>query len=353
MVPLLLAVVAFAAPPVAEPAPPQPAWNVPAACPEASSLTDAVTRWIGRPIASDVRRLDVSVVRDDSGDYALTVVFEGTTGTELRQTLRDPDCDVVVEAAALKVAFAIDPEATAIAIETPASTREPAPVPETAPPPEGTEATAPAPAPTPGEVPPRARTPAPTPTPAVPPSRPICAPRPRAGASLRPCADFGVHAGVQVGPLPRVGPGIGGSITVSWARLSVATSVAHWFAAATRRPGTEAEARVRLTAADVAACGRLGVAAVEFPLCGGLQVGALHGRGQGVDDPRDDRLAWIAAIAHAGVVWVIGGRFAPYLRAGLAVPLSAYRFHVNGDDEVHRAARAAFQGALGVAVRVW
>jgi hypothetical protein len=108
-----------------------------------------------------------------------------------------------------------------------------------------------------------------------------------------------------------------------------------------------------LTTAEVAACGRLGWRTLEFPLCGGAEAGALFGRGTGIDDPNVDRLAWVAGIAHGALVWVPTPRFATYARAGLGVPLSTYRFHVNGDQRVHEAAVAAFRATFGVQMRLW
>jgi hypothetical protein len=336
-------------------------WDVPAGCPAATRLTDAVSRFVGRPIDADVRRLDVTVALDVTGSHTLTLTLETTAGIELRETLRDRDCEVVVDAAALKVAFAIDPEATAIAIEAPAPPSEPEP--ERTPPPKAD----PTPPPDPGPATEPATEPLPTRTPSVParPDAPTpsrnepprlrsrCAPGPRVGASRRPCADLGVHAGLHVGPLPRVGPGLGGGVAVLWPRLAVRISAAHWFAQTTRLAGRDTGGRLRLTTVDVAACARLGVRTVEFPLCGGLQLGSFFGRGIALDDPNDERLLWAAAIAHGGLTWVVARRFAPFVRAGLAVPLSAYRFHVNASELVHSAAPVAFQAALGAAVRVW
>jgi hypothetical protein len=102
----------------------------------------------------------------------------------------------------------------------------------------------------------------------------------------------------------------------------------------------------------VAACARLGVRTLEFPLCLGTEIGSFFGEGTGVDDPQRDRLAWVAALAHGRLVWAPIPRVATYAQAGVAVPLSAYRFFVNGDERVHESAPAAFRAALGVELRL-
>jgi hypothetical protein len=150
-----------------------------------------------------------------------------------------------------------------------------------------------------------------------------------------------------------VGPGIAGHIGVLWPRLALELGATHWFRQSITRASSDAGGTIRLTVADLAACGRLGVATVEFPLCGGMELGAMYGRGDGVSDPQTDRLPWVAAAAFGRVVWVPIPRLSVFGQVGVAVPLGAYRFFVNGDALVHASAPAALRAGLGLSARLW
>lgn len=285
-------------------------FEAPSSCPSRDQFVSSVEGYVGSTLAEEGVKVRVEIVQDESYVLKLEFIADGGSVTE---TLTDPDCAVVVDAAAVRLGFAIDPDATSRALAEPEAAPEPEPKPG-----------------------------------------PDCYPGPSqlGSGTLTPrCAALGLRGGVQVGPLPSFGPGVGGHVAALWPRLRLELGLVHWFS---QHGSAEAGARgeVRLMQIDVAACGRLGFATVEFPLCAGLELGSLHGEGVGLDAPREDRILWAAALVHGRVSWSPIRRFAVYWQPVLVVPFAPYRFRVNGDELVHEVAAAGFRGVLGLELRL-
>lgn len=101
-------------------------------------------------------------------------------------------------------------------------------------------------------------------------------------------------------------------------------------------------------------CGAPRLRAVTFPLCGGLIVGGMRGRGQGPIVPLSAVSIWFAATASAGVEWWVYPRVALTLVGRGAVSLTIPRFHVDPSQrEILRAMPAAFWGLVGVTIRAF
>lgn len=326
-------------------------WDAPASCPSAVQLQASVERNLGR--ALDDR--DAAALRVDAGAHPRA---DGRWALRLRLTTHEPDgasttveralvtdsCSLLADAAALIVTVAIDPErgmALAAAGPTVADTSEPTPPaavpvpPVAALPAAAASPTAAAPAPATAREPPGA----PAPPPPVRKDR------------LR--WTLAAAAGLEVGALPRPTAGVLVRTGLLAPRLRAELGFAHFFEQEVRSSGTDAGGAMRLTAGQLWVCPRLFAGPVELPLCAGLELGAMRGRGVGLRDPGIDRVPWVAVLAAARVLWAPVRRLALVADVGLAVPLGRVRFvfdDVAGD--VHRAAPVGFRGGLGLELQI-
>jgi hypothetical protein len=339
-------------------------WVAPPECPSSGQVRGAVEHYVARPLGEESVHARALVERTEDGAFRLRLAIEivgpeGVDGVSVERQLEDPDCRVLADAAALMVAIALDPNAASRATEPVLAVDE---VEAQA---EAQAEPAPRPEPTPTIPAAREAKSAGTPTDAAAPSRRGAAPREclpgpsllrRASGdrfALRPaCGAVGLRFGVQLGPLPRFGPGLGGYLAALWPRLRLELAGAHWFEQPAR---TAADPNVggdlRLTTGTALACGRLGVLRVEFPLCAGVELGALRGVGVGVDPSEKDTLLWSAFVAHARAGWSPVRRFALSALVGTAVPFTDYRFQITNIGTIHTVAPASLRAALSAEVR--
>lgn len=306
-------------------------WSAPVGCPDQSSVVEAVRELSGAEVVEEGEDLTATVevtTRDAGYELSLSVVTE--TATRVR-VLEAADCQVLVRAAALVVAVALDPVLVVSRWPAPA----PAPVPEPEP------ASVPAPAPEPAPVVPE---PAPAPAPA-PPQR-----RGELGA-----LEYGVglNVGVVGLTLPGVGPSFGVAPFVGFERMHLRLGAQYRAPRRETLPrNTDAGARFQLAAGGVRLCpnampGR--DRRVRIPLCAGVDVGAVFADAEGsaVRNGTSARSFWAAATFEAGVsvqvarfVSLTGG-----FEAGVA--LSRPRFSLDGGGQVHRVGRFAPRGIVG------
>ncbi|MEM7152856.1 MAG: hypothetical protein AAF799_08435 [Myxococcota bacterium] len=354
---LLLATAA--APPGLVPEPPTAAgrpalrWDAPPQCPDERAVTEAVSRYVGRPLASETVTATGRVDTTADG-YALELRLTGSGEHTETRAVQDADCALLADVAALMVAIAIDPKATTLAIEMPdppLQSPDPAPIeprdeapvePQPEPEPQPDPAAAPEP-PAAEDEPPRALR--------------SCRPGPsglrHSPRDLRPsCGALGLRVALQAGALPQVGPGIGLDASLLWPRVSIVLGASFFFDQPARlEQATALGGDIRSGFGHVRACGRLGWNTLEFPLCGGVEVGALRGVGVGIDTPRDDRLGWFAAVADAGLAWSPTRRFALGTRVGPVVPLVRPSFEIAGLGAVFEPAPVGLRAALTAEVR--
>lgn len=303
-------------------------WRAPAACPTRSELLAAIAADLGRPLAAaDATTLTARATakRRPDGRWQLSLILEPRAAAPGSRTMIADDCALLVDAAALMIAAAIDPD---LGTSTPTATptnRDPADIP----------LAIAAPEPSPAAPPP------PAPKPSITPTR-----RPRLRATLA------ASATLDTGALPRPAGGLQLRAGLLTRRLRVELGAVHWFTQRARISDTTASAELRLTAAQLQACPRLTHRRLEVPLCAGLELGAMHGAGHGLAVTSSDRRPWLAALADARLLWAPRPRLALGVELGLAVPLLATRFHVGGvPGDLHRAAPAAFRGALTIELR--
>ncbi len=226
-------------------------------------------------------------------------------------------CDALVDAAALIVALTVDPLAVTRSIPPivqPRKSDTSAEAPDLAPP-------LPDPIP-PAAIPPATIQPEPNPSPAA-----SSSPGTSAGPS-RLHLDAELTAGVLGGIELGAGPGISASPHVAFGVLfpRLRVELGGWYASPRTATNGDASVRVQMGAAVVRACARLRAGRVEFPLCGGVDIGASHGEGVGVPDARGVNGLWIAPSLSPGVHGWIWPRLAIVGRLEAAFPVTKTAF---------------------------
>jgi hypothetical protein len=113
----------------------------------------------------------------------------------------------------------------------------------------------------------------------------------------------------------------------------------------------------RLGFAELRGCGvpALRRAPVAFPLCGGLQAGAMYGRGEGsgLMVQQAARSLWLATRIGGALRWrPRDGRVGLWLGLDAIVAITRPEFVTAGGVTVHRSARVGGQALLGIEVRL-
>jgi hypothetical protein len=306
-------------------------WSAPAACPRRTRLIAAITADLGRPLApadADALTAHAAASRRADGRWQLALTIEPRAAAAVERSMIADECALLVDAAALMIAAAIDPELGAGTPTASPTSREPSGIPLAIPAPEPTRTSA---------LPPIS---APSTKPAAKPPRPLR-------------GTLAVAAALDTGALPRPAGGLLVRAGLLTRRLRVELGAVHWFTQRVEIAGTTASADLRLTAAQLQACPRLIYRRLEVPLCAGLELGAMHGAGHGLALTSTDRRTWLAALADARLLWAPLARLALGVELGLAVPLLITPVHVGGlDGDLHRAAPAAFRGAQTIEQRI-
>ena len=293
-------------------------WHAPKTCPERERVEELVAEHLGRPLergeGSDLVEIAgvVGAPASEGAPWTLELYISHAEATGTRGLEADT-CGELVDAAALIIAMAIDPglltgdEGPAVPVpepielEAPAEPEhEPAPARETEPEPR-----------------PRHRAPA--------------------AGTLRLAG--GVGFGPQPGPFGTID--LRGTAKFGRARLEI--GIEHGIASTTER-GDGVGGRFWSVGADAAGCFVPDVATVEFPLCAGARIAAIHGvaSGPGVE-PRPQTRPWGGFELGAGVDWTPKSRTGPknpwvvvFLRGTVGLSPADFGFVVGGVGEVFR-----------------
>lgn len=339
-------------------------WQAPAGCPDGEALRARVVDLVGAEATRQTSLGARARVKGRAGRWTLELALE-REGGEDRRTLSDPDCRALSEAAALVLAVAIDPQV-----------RFSGPVPEDSPPADPSvppDSLVPLP---PGE---------PAPTPTVPPvpsdisidtenvatanvatanvASPVIAapPEPAPSPSPRPRKlQLGLRLGAGLGftrllPGPHAALDLGLGLEGRGWRVELAgLFVPPVRGVAASDPGIGGV--FRLGAGELRGCGVPGLRGrpLVFPLCVGLQFGAMYGRGtSGLPVPLAARSPWIATRFGGALRWrPRDGRVGLWLGLDAIVALTRPAFVTAGGVQVHESARLGGQASLGLEVRL-
>lgn len=300
-------------------------WDAPAQCPSVEQVRERVDELlVVAPAEGEAIAAEVQVVASEAGFVASLRLRSGEQ--EGLRELGDPDCRELAEALALIIALAVDPE---LMSREPIAAEEPEPVAEE-PEPVADEQ------PDPVEEQPDPKEEAPDPIEDQPPEPPPTTSLRGFGLALRGGAAFAVIAPASA----RVQ--LSASSFGRWwrAELGISTSI----------PQPIDIGRFSITAAELRGCFVPERRAVEFPLCVGVEAGAMTGVGT-VGGGRRATAPWLAASPGVGVSWVLlQDRLALDLRADALLPIVRPAF---ASDEGRLLLRAGFgaQVLAGLEVR--
>lgn len=315
--------------------PPEPdaiRWAAPVGCPSTPELRRGIERRLGRTLAPGEANVEAQVDPRAQGGYRL-VLRTSAAGVVDERTLEADDCRALADATALVVALAIDPVAVAEAMEAFAADDE-------------------------VEAPPREATPV-VPAPA---RREATTPEPRTPSgsgegssegSSRPGGLLRVGAGVGLGALPGATGVPSLAAGLRWRRARLELEGTYWIPRVSE-PVDGARVAVQLGTAAVRGCGQLGRDRLEAPLCGGVQLGGMRGRGQGAPNAHAAVGLWVALEASVGLSWWFRPRWALAGGFAAAVPLRQPSFELTDDPPVSLFEPSAVVGRvwLGIELRL-
>lgn len=275
-------------------------WSGAEGCPDAADVEQRVAERLASREGAIRASVVVAVVSGSDGGYALSL--DVTLPDEaVHRDLEAADCSVLVDATAVVVGIAVEPQIPAEELRT--ATLVPT---ETAP------TTVPAPALAPEvieETPPPRDVESPTPEPEPQPEPR----RVRIGGLVR------LQGGGSVGALPGVAGAAGLRVGVRGRRWRAEVggdptfSVRHAFP---DEPSVGAD--FSLWSGAARGCGVLGKKTLEFPLCAGVDAGLMRADGFGGDINRSLVEPWAAAVVAPGFVWM------PHPNVGLGLSADAF-----------------------------
>jgi hypothetical protein len=295
-------------------------WAAPEECPDRVAFLEALNAIAGRRlVAAQGAALVVDGRIEGSGrGYALALRLQGPAGEEVR-TLEASECEDLASAGSLVVVTRLLGDV-------------PTPPEDRARPPEETVAPSEAAVP----LPPAAEEPQPSlvvdEVAPLPETGPRAEPLPAERARLQ--VTLVALGGVAVGLGPRPAGLVRGGVGVRWGSVRVEAFAMHVLA--TRTGGGDVPGvRASLTGAGALGCWAPAWGRLELPVCGGLELGAVVGRGVGplVATRGDVRQLWVGLPLEAGVAWAPIPRLALRALVGGDIGLLRPGFHVDVGDE--------------------
>lgn len=177
------------------------------------------------------------------------------------------------------------------------------------------------------------------------PPRPAPPPRSALRGALR------IAGGGEIGGIPGWSPTAGLAAAVlgpQW-RVELAGTYSARVVAYDEAP--QIRGRLSLLAGALRGCGVPRWRRLEFPICGGVELGLLGAVGRGVEAPRPARELWIAAQLAPGVAWVPSPYVAVSLGLDVLIALRRPGFHVDSLRELARSEPVGLRPMVGLEAR--
>jgi hypothetical protein len=320
-----------------------------AACPERQQVIEAIAdsglreqlgTWVPSQHAQAllVVEVELTVERDV---WRADMILIDADGRAHRQ-FEARSCQALADATALIIAVTLDPiaAATALAAEAAAAqTLEPAPLPEPVP--------DPVPAPTPILEPPLEPD---DDTTTLGVSWSDAGDDEPAAWSSRVRVGLSLHGGGGYGPTAGPHGSVGGRVSVLGERWRV--DVASRGSIPRRETRTSAVGSFDAWAIEARGCFVPIAGPIELPLCPGLELGSVRGRGLApTPNPTTSRFLWVAPSLSQGLAWAPVPRLALGIELGLVVPLTRGRFAVGG-AEIEQLSVFGVRGLASVELRI-
>jgi hypothetical protein len=243
---------------------------------------------------------NTTVDERDDGRFWATLKLSTPSGTGTRE-VDARTCDELTDGVAIVISLAIDTWLEEL---------ERAPQPEPEPQPEAE------PQPKPQPKPPVAMAPPPL--------------APTGGGFVR------LRTGLSYGALPRVGAGLGAAIGVRDRHWRLGLTGDYWLRRRARLDDDpNAGVNVSLWTLGVRAGGVPDYRRLEFPVEGGVELGAVTGRGVGLETQTAARRLWVAGVGSAGIAFLPMDWLAVGFTLEAAVPFVRPGFSVEPVGTVH------------------
>ncbi len=290
-------------------------WHAPPECPQSSAVEARLTEFLGEPIttrpgAHSLRAVGVVQDRGESGGYLLRLQLFANGAVDER-TIDGPRCDELAVAFALVVAVTLDPisAATTVQVRTRNPVSEPPPAVDR---PGGRKLDQT------GDADQRA--------PSDPPAADASEPS-RTPLAIAPFGHIAMAYGPVRAPAAAVHGGLGLLVTPG---LRFELGARHRFGSLA---GTDVSTRITTTTATAAGCAIPRARRLEFPICLGVELGAIRASDtQGLAETRAVRSLWSAAALGARILWPVRSWLAVGAHASGLVSYTPVIFGIDDDD---------------------
>jgi hypothetical protein len=276
------------------------AWDAPAECPDESRVAAAIGAWLDQPHPAGAGsvtqpvRVDAKVTASPGG-LAIDLTLDAAGGSE-HQTLVAARCETLVELVAVKVALAVDPLTLLGSLGNHG--------PETLP-----------------------------------------AERPR----------FGLRGdlGAGLGPLPGASAFLSLAVSAELPDWRVEVAATAWLPTdATYIELPSVGANFTLLTGSARACLLPSMGAVDFPLCGGAEVGLMRGSGFGVQQVATSDQLWAAGVVGPSVRWTLGPALSFWIGADAVIGIVRPSYQMRNLEQLYRPDAVAARTWAGLEVRL-